>query len=136
MLSYATVCFTILVDAPFFRFLDSSLSMLAPSGQMLIGDIPNVSKRKRFFSSSAGIRYHQNFMKTKESPEVNFNVIEADQIDDAIIFSLVHRARSQGFDAYILPQDPDLPMANRRRCFNHSSLNSFNVHQEALNLWR
>lgn len=104
----------ILIDAPFFRFLDSALSMLAPSGQFLIGDIPNVSKRKRFFSSNTGVRFHQKFMKTRDLPEVYFNQIEHGQIDDAIIFSLVQRARSQGFDAYIIPQSPDLPMANRR----------------------
>jgi hypothetical protein len=104
----------ILVDAAFFRFLDASLSLLAPGGQMLIGDIPNVSKRKRFFASETGIRFHQDFMQTTEQPHVEFNSIEHDQIDDAIVFSLLQRARAQGFDAYVLPQATNLPMANRR----------------------
>lgn len=34
-----------------FDFLDKSLYLLANGGEMLIGDIPNISKRKRFFSS-------------------------------------------------------------------------------------
>jgi 2-polyprenyl-3-methyl-5-hydroxy-6-metoxy-1,4-benzoquinol methylase len=104
----------VLVDAAFFRFLDASLSLLAPGGQFLIGDIPNNSKRKRFFASETGVRFHQQFMKTAERPEVRFNQIEHDQIDDSVVMALIQRARGQGFDAYVLPQDPQLPMANRR----------------------
>lgn len=104
----------ILIDTAFFRFMDTSLSLLAPGGQMLIGDIPNISKRKRFFASDTGVRFHQEFMKTTERPQVEFNTIEHDQIDDAVVFSLLQRARAQGFDAYVLPQGPHLPMANRR----------------------
>ena len=104
----------ILIDAAFFRFLDISLSLLAPGGQFLIGDIPNISKRKRFFASDSGKQFHRNFMKTSEDPKIEFNKVEHDQIDDSVIFSLLQRARLQGFDAYIIPQGNDLPMANRR----------------------
>lgn len=104
----------IFLETALFRFLDLSLSMLAPGGQMLIGDIPNISKRKRFFSSKNGIQFHQQFMSTEELPVVEFNKIEDDQIDDAVIFALLQRARAQGFDAYVLPQNCTLPMANRR----------------------
>lgn len=114
----AILCYSvlhyILVDTAFFRFLDTSLSLLTPGGQMLIGDIPNVSKRKRFFASATGIHFHQEFMKTTDQPNVVFNQIEHDQIDDAVIFALIQRARLAGFDAYVLPQNPTLPMANRR----------------------
>jgi hypothetical protein len=104
----------ILVDAAFFRFLDVSLSLLAPGGQFLIGDIPNNSKRKRFFASDTGMCFHQQFMNTADRPEVRFNQIEHDQIDDAVVMALLQRARAAGFDAYVVPQDPALPMANRR----------------------
>jgi hypothetical protein len=40
--------------------------------------------------------------------------VEAGKIDDAVIVSLLLRCRLAGFDAYVLPQGPDLPMANRR----------------------
>jgi hypothetical protein len=112
------ICYSVLqyvlVDTAFFRFLDASLSLLAPGGQMLIGDIPNISKRKRFFASRAGTNFHQEFMNTNEVPTIAFNQIEHDQIDDSIVMSLLQRSRAQGFDAYILPQNPKLPMANRR----------------------
>lgn len=114
----AILCYSVLhyvfVDTSIFRFLDTSLSLLAPGGQMLIGDIPNISKRKRFFASYAGVHFHQEFMHTTDLPEVRFNQIEHAQIDDAVVISLIQRARQQGFDAYLLPQDPQLPMANRR----------------------
>lgn len=114
----AILCYSVLhyvlVDTAFFRFLDDTLSLLAPGGQLLIGDVPNVSKRKRFFASEAGVAFHKDFMETDESPIVAFNTIEHDQIDDAVVFSLLQRARAQGFDAYLVPQNKDLPMANRR----------------------
>ena len=114
----AVLCYSVLhyvlVDGPIFGFLDAALSLLAPKGQLLIGDIPNISRRKRFFSSEAGVEYHKAFMQTDAPPVVEFNRIERNQIDDAILFGLAHRARAQGFDAYVLPQDPALPMANRR----------------------
>jgi hypothetical protein len=104
----------IIVDTSIYRFLDTALSLLAPGGQMLIGDIPNISKRKRFLSSEAGVQFHKNFMNTTEAPEVKFNRIEYAQIDDAVVMSLLLRSRAQGYDAYVLPQNPALPMANRR----------------------
>lgn len=112
------LCYSVLhyifIDTALYRFLDLSLSLLAPRGQMLIGDIPNVSKRKRFLASETGIRFHKEFMKTTEPPVVEFNKLEHDQIDDSIVFAIVQRARAAGFDAYVVPQDPSLPMANRR----------------------
>jgi cyclopropane fatty-acyl-phospholipid synthase-like methyltransferase len=114
----AILCYSVLhyvfVDVSFFRFLDVSLSLLAPGGQMLIGDIPNISKRKRFFASETGAQFHKDYMNTDEAPCVEFNKVEHDQIDDAVVMSLIQRARAQGFDAYVLPQSQALPMANRR----------------------
>lgn len=112
------LCYSVLhyifIEAGFFKFIDRSLSLLAEGGSMLIGDIPNISKRKRFFSSSNGINFHQSFTGKNEIPEVNFLQIEEDKIDDAAIIGLIIRARNQGYDAYWLPQDEKLPMANRR----------------------
>jgi len=95
-------------------FIDRSLSLLAPGGRFLIGDIPNVSKRKRFFASETGTQHHKNFMKTDEAPAAAFNQVELNSIDDAVVMALIMRARSAGFDAYIVPQHDGLPMANRR----------------------
>ena len=104
----------IFAESNVFEFLDRSLSLLADGGELLIGDIPNISKRKRFFSSREGIKFHQAFTGTKEVPSIEFNTLETGQIDDGLIVSLILRCRSAGFDAYWLPQPEDLPMANRR----------------------
>lgn len=102
------------IEGSFFNFVDSALALLAPGGQLLIGDIPNISKRKRFFASQGGMEFHKNFMKTDEDPIVKFNQINPGEIDDSIILSILFRARLQGFDAYVLPQKSSLPMSNRR----------------------
>jgi hypothetical protein len=97
-----------------FAFFDACLELLADGGQLLIGDIPNQSMRKRFFSSAAGARFHQSFTGTGEAPVVAHQALEPGHLDDAVLLGLVLRARSAGYDAFLLPQAPDLPMANRR----------------------
>lgn len=104
----------IFTEGNLFDFLDRSLSLLAPGGSMLLGDIPNVSKRKRFFSSSTGIAFHKQYTGREEVPAVTHHTIENGKIDDAVIFALLQRCRLAGFDAYVVPQAADLPMANRR----------------------
>jgi hypothetical protein len=104
----------VFVESSVWEFLDRSLELLAVGGQMLIGDIPNVSMRRRFFSSPTGVRFHQEFTGTQEVPPVSFQAIEHQHIDDAVVLALIMRARAAGFDAYVVPQRDDLPMANRR----------------------
>lgn len=112
------LCYSVLhyvfAESNLWDFLDASLGLLAAGGQMLLGDVPNVSKRRRFFSSAAGVEFHREFTRTETSPEVVFNRVERGQIDDAVVLSLVARARAEGCDAYVVPQREDLPMANRR----------------------
>lgn len=104
----------VFAEANVWDFLDRALALLAPGGELLVGDVPNVSKRKRFFTSAAGIAFHKRFMHTDETPLVEYNRVEAGSIDDAVVQGLLMRGRAQGFDAYVLPQSPGLPMANRR----------------------
>jgi len=104
----------IFTESSVWTFLDKSLELLAEGGSLLIGDIPNISMRRRFFSSDAGKRFHRNFTGENDDPDVTFNTLVTKSIDDSVIFSLLMRARDAGFDAYVLPQSSDLPMANRR----------------------
>jgi len=97
-----------------FRFLDRCLGLLAEGGELLLGDIPNTTMRKRFFASAAGVACHRAYTRRDERPEVEFNVAEPDQIDDAIVLALLARARAHGFHAWVLPQAAGLPMASRR----------------------
>ncbi len=104
----------IFVDTNLFKFLDATLALLAPGGALLIGDIPNVSMRKRFFASDTGKTFHKAFTGTDTDPEVAHHQIEHGQIDDAVVFGILQRARAAGFNAYALPQPSQLPLANRR----------------------
>jgi hypothetical protein len=113
VITYSVIQY-VFAEANLFDFLDKSLGLLSQQGQMLIGDIPNNSKRKRFFRSAAGILHHQQFTGTKEIPNVEFNILEPGSIDDSVVMAMLLHCRSAGFDAYVLPQALDLPMANRR----------------------
>jgi len=104
----------IFAEGNFWKFIDASLSLLKPGGQMLIGDIPNTSKRKRFLCSEAGRAHHKAYTQTDTEPPLNYNTIEERQMDDSVVMSMLMRCRNQGFDAYVMPQSPSLPMANRR----------------------
>jgi hypothetical protein len=96
------------------NFLDTSLALLANGGEALIGDIPNISMRKRFFCSPSGEETHRQHTGLTSKPEVKFNIIDPGQIDDSVVMAILSRARAQGYHAWVLPQSTDLPMANRR----------------------
>ncbi|MCC3245037.1 class I SAM-dependent methyltransferase [Methylocystis sp. WRRC1] len=104
----------VFLEANPFVFVDSLMALLRPNGGLLLGDIPNVSKRHRFLSSDAGVAYHRAYLRTNGLPEVKIDQIEHGRITDAVILGLVERARTAGFDAFVLPQPAELPMANRR----------------------
>ena len=112
------ICYSVLhyifAESNVFAFLDQAAALLAEGGRMLVGDIPNVSKRKRFFASPAGVRFHQKFTGNNAVPEVEFNQAEPRKIDDAVVLAILMRLRASGFDVYVMPQEPELPMENRR----------------------
>ncbi|GAA5170288.1 class I SAM-dependent methyltransferase [Viridibacterium curvum] len=114
----AILCYSVFqyvfAEGNIWSFLDASLALLAPGGSMLIGDVPNISRRKRFFASETGIAHHKQFTGRDEVPEVHFNRSEPGLIDDAVVLSVLGRCRAAGFDAFVVPQDSRLPMANRR----------------------
>ena len=95
-------------------FVDRALALLAPGGALLLGDIPNVSKRARFLSGPEGAAFHRRFTGTDEPPPRELVEPPPGGIDDELVLSLVRRARGAGFDAYVVPLAPGLPLANRR----------------------
>lgn len=113
ILAYSVVQY-VFRESNLFAFFDACLELLAEGGQLLVGDIPNRSLRRRFFASETGVRFHQAFTGTTERPAVTHNVLEPGEIDDAVVVGLLQRARAAGYDAFLMPQGPGLPMANRR----------------------
>jgi SAM-dependent methyltransferase len=114
----AVLCYSVLhyvyTSGNPFDFVDQIIQRLSPGGRALIGDIPNASKRRRFFDSEAGHRFHQQFTGATEPPDVRFNELSIGRIDDAVLAGLIARAQLAGCDAYLAPQAASLPMANRR----------------------
>jgi len=104
----------VVIDANPFAFIDEAIARLAPGGRCLIGDIPNMSKLRRFLSSDAGKAFHRVYMKTDQDPVVPPFVITKDRLDDSLLVGLMMRARLAGFDAYLLPQPSNLALSNRR----------------------
>jgi hypothetical protein len=113
ILSYSVLQY-VFVEGNLFEFLDDSLSLLKDGGQFLVGDVPNSMKRKRFLESAQGIQYHQQHYDAHTLPKIKYNTLEPQQIDDAVVMAILQRCRNYGFDAYIMPQMANLPMANRR----------------------
>jgi hypothetical protein len=101
-------------EASVFDFVDQVLGLLRPRGRALLGDIPNASMRRRFLASAAGREHHHGYMRTDEDPEVRWPVLPTGEFDDAATLALLARARDAGFHAWLVPQAPELPMANRR----------------------
>jgi len=113
IIAYSVIQYVYL-EGNIFAFLDHCLSLLADGGELIYGDIPNVTMRKRFFSSQAGFQSHREYVGRDEKPEVNFNRLEIGQMDDSVVLAILARARAQGFHAWVMPQSSSLPMANRR----------------------
>jgi hypothetical protein len=113
----AVICYSVLhyiyLDCNLFDFVDATVGLLAAGGRALIGDIPNHSKRRRFFATEQGQRFHREFSGSAE-PYVVPPGPAPGKIDDAVLTGLIQRAQAAGFDAYLMPQAADLPMANRR----------------------
>jgi hypothetical protein len=112
------LCYSVLhyiyVDCNLFDFVDATVAMLAPEGRALIGDIPNHSKRRRFFATPRGQAFHRAFTGSDQPYQVAYDTPAPGKLDDAVLSGLMQRAQGAGCDAYLLPQGADLPMANRR----------------------
>lgn len=93
---------------------DAVCALLAGDGRALFGDIPNRSMRTRLFQSPNGRAFHREFTGSDTEPPVPPYGLAPGEIDDAVIFALLLRARSQGIHGYVLPQADGLPFANRR----------------------
>jgi SAM-dependent methyltransferase len=88
------------------EFLDRALALLAPGGRLLIGDVPNWSKRQRLH---AALHDQSTVPSDRRTGEV-----WPGGLTDSVLFGLMGRATESRFEAYLLPQPPQLPMAERR----------------------
>lgn len=95
------------------HFIHHASLLLKNQGRMLIGDIPNAEKKKRFLESQQGRIFHQKWSNSKEIPYISQEEINR-SINDQKIIDLLKEYRSNGFEAYLLEQDANLPLAHTR----------------------
>jgi hypothetical protein len=113
IIAYSVIQY-VFAEGNLWDFIDRCIMLLNDGGELFLGDIPNVTMRKRFFSGNEGVNLHKQFTGRDELPEVRFNQMEPGRIDDAVVLAILARARSEGYHAWVIPQGPTLPMANRR----------------------
>lgn len=98
----------------FITFADSLVQLLAPGGSLLLADLPNATKKKRFLSSEQGQSFHRQWSGDDNVPDVNWNQFEAGSLDDSLVMMLMARYRQMGYETYLLPQKQGLPFSNTR----------------------
>ncbi len=104
----------IVAHANYILFIDSIIELLVNGGKVLIADLPNSTKKKRFLSSQDGIKFHKQWSNTDTIPVVIWNELEKNLIDDGVIFSILQRYRNMGCETYLLEQKDGLPMNKTR----------------------
>jgi len=103
--------------------IDKCLSCLAPGGRLLLGDLPNVSLKERFLSSSQGKivadEFEVNLAKEHAEQKVKSGKrLEKDDklvaFDDDFILKILSHVRSIGYNGFLLPQSAELPFGCTR----------------------
>lgn len=100
--------------ANFIAFSDALVDLLAPGGMLLIGDISNNTKKKRYLSSESGREFHKAWSNSDDVPEVSWNQFEPNSLDDTTVIMLYSRYRQMGYETYIFPQMANLPFSHSR----------------------
>jgi len=113
------ICYSVLqypfAEGQLLPFVDALFLLLGRGGTLLLGDIPNASKRIRFLQSETGRLYHQKHFPNSPAPSLReFQKNERREMNDTVVRDLWLRYREHGAETYLLPQDSDLPLANRR----------------------
>lgn len=105
-----------------YTFIDRILDILTPDGCCLLGDLPNLDKKNRFFASKRGEKFQEAWQKlagnNREIDDVTAYAEGIDgtspKFDDEVLLSLQRYLRTRGYDAYIKPQLSKLPFGNTR----------------------
>lgn len=104
-------------ETELFAFIDKALTLLSPSGRMMLGDIACIGNKERFAKSEQGKEFQKQWEKMREEtpgtslPSPTGNFIE---LTDEIVLKILLHARQKGFHSYVVEQDPALPFGNSR----------------------
>lgn len=122
ILLYSVLHYT---DDPF-MIVNEAVKLLNPNGELLLGDLPNISQKGRFLSSEKGKIFEAEYKKTtienipvykdhcdfvsKMKSDPNYYSL----IDDTFVYKIYQTYTQQGFDVFILPQPDQLPFSKTR----------------------
>lgn len=111
-------------EAEAFRFVDKAAGLLIPGGRLLVGDVANVDKKKRFLETAFGRTFSREWQARVTSTDGAVEENEAAAIlnvDDKVftptddfVLGLIRRFRCPGWEAYCLPQPANLPFGYTR----------------------
>ena len=109
-------------EAELNQFLRKATSLLSPSGRLLVGDIANVDRKRRFQDSEAGRGFEIEWSRANgSSSSVDASQLTNQEVDedrivftDEVVLRTVQNIRDWGLDAFVLPQPHDLPWGNTR----------------------
>jgi len=112
---YSVLQHVILEDSVF-SFIDHACQFLVTGGCLLLGDIPNITKARRYFTTEEGIAKHrENHNDHTSLPFISAHgTLETGKFDDSIILGILGRYRAAGYESHLLPQPSSLPLSNRR----------------------
>lgn len=109
-----------------FLFVDKALEGLRENGKILLGDIPNIDKKRRFLQSASGKTFDEAFRKEQQlaqNVEEDFQrdnlkkeqiLQKALTVDDEVIQKLADHYHNLSCDVYLLPQKGYLPFGHTR----------------------
>lgn len=105
------------------EFIYACLSVLNPSGSLMLGDIPNLDRQRRFSASKFGKRFDAEWAERKAtlSPEHHtrdqiFAETERNPpfLSDDFIVELLADTRRRGMESHVVGQPEGLPMCYSR----------------------
>ena len=104
------------------RFIDKAILLLPEQGKLLLGDIPNTDKKKRFLQTDFGKNFDKEFKKSSRVMNQEENIRDSlfaakestVEFNDKSIYFIMEHYRQLGHEVYVLPQDPYLPFGYTR----------------------
>lgn len=109
-------------EAEVIRFVEKALALLEPGGLCLLGDIPNVDRKRRFAATAKGKEiareWEQQVASTQAAMGTVSEILGKDRqvvtFDDAKLARLFTHFRGKGFEVDILSQPNGLPFCYTR----------------------
>jgi SAM-dependent methyltransferase len=105
-------------------FLERAANLLRPGGRLLIGDIPNDDRKRRFAESERGQRFNAEWAARVEAQPSDKDAValfarigDDDRrvaFNDGVVLRLIDYFRGRGLDAFVVPQPSNLPFCHTR----------------------